>query len=350
MPHYNEFKSNVSAQSRHGGAVLRLAALVIPCMMALPNVAISAAATDAVFDASAGNGVSNGVTDEFRVVRAGAFIRIYAEGKLLESLALGSFNKLTVNGSSDDDILTVDLSGGDPIPAGGLFFHGKDHHKEGDTLRMAGGSAETISYQFFNKTDGAITVDHSMITYTGLEPIIDLVPTINLIVNGTNSANSITYVQGTTNGAYGKVAIDNFETIEFANKATLTINALFGNDEIVLNNPATPTGLANIIVNASEGNDVVTVVGDTPVNITINGNDGDDLCRVSPSTTSTIIVNGDGNFIGDQLLVSAPRRARLVGTALQITGFMDITVGGIESIDTVTSAKARRLLRKRPAF
>ena len=44
------------------------------------------------------------------------------------------------------------------------------------------------------------------------------------------------------------VSVDGFETIEFSNKTTLTINALAGSDTINLNNSSTPTGLTSITV------------------------------------------------------------------------------------------------------
>ena len=79
------------------------------------------------------------------------------------------------------------------------------------------------------------------VTFSNLEPVVDLVAG-PLVVNGTPAANSINYTQGSV-AANGLVTIDNFESIEFSNKTSLTINALAGSDTINLNNPSKPTGL-----------------------------------------------------------------------------------------------------------
>ena len=87
------------------------------------------------------------------------------------------------------------------------------------------------------------------IDFLNLEPVIDLVPAATLIVNGTNADNAINYRVGRNNLdtaddlTRGRVSVDGFETIDFSNKTTLTINGLAGDDTINLNNPNTPTGL-----------------------------------------------------------------------------------------------------------
>ncbi len=82
------------------------------------------------------------------------------------------------------------------------------------------------------------------IQFTGLEPVVDLVNSPSLTVNATDGDNAINYTQGsiTTNGL---LTVDGFESIEFANKTSLVIDALAGSDTINLNNPTTPAGLAN---------------------------------------------------------------------------------------------------------
>src|SRR5204863_411408 len=60
-----------------------------------------------------------------------------------------------------------------------------------------------------------------------LAPVVDLVPSASLIVNGTNANNAINYMQGSV-AANGLVSIDNFEAIEFSKKTNLLINRLTG--------------------------------------------------------------------------------------------------------------------------
>src|SRR5690606_31212737 len=70
------------------------------------------------------------------------------------------------------------------------------------------------------------------IDFLNLEPVIDLVPSAALIVNGTNADNAINYRVGRDNTdtaddpTRGRVSVDGFETIDFSNKTTLVLNGL----------------------------------------------------------------------------------------------------------------------------
>ncbi len=90
-----------------------------------------------------------------------------------------------------------------------------------------------------------------VVRFSGLEPVIDLVAG-PLTVNGTNANNAINYGVGVGGPTRGLVSIDSFETIEFSNKTTLTINGLSGDDQINLNNLSLPTGLTAINVDGGE--------------------------------------------------------------------------------------------------
>lgn len=289
-----------------------------------PNLGLcSSVSVDA--DGPGGNGKDNGAADAFRVVLNGGNLEVYIDGALSQSESLAGTTTLTIEGSSDDDTLTVDLAGGNPVPAGGLIFHGRSQSTE-DTLRLTGGTA-AVSYAFTDLQDGTVEVDGRVITYTGLEPVIDLVPG-TLTVNGTNGDNAITYTQGViTPATNGLVSVDGFETIEFSNKTSLTINGQNGDDEIVLQNPNTPTGLTGITVNggggagdrvvvkATAGTDVIlatptgvdaaTVVGAAPVpvnlssieGIRIDGKGGDDLLTLQGTAGDDTVVLETGTGI-----------------------------------------------------
>lgn len=110
---------------------------------------------------------------------------------------------------------------------------------------------------------GATLTGMMQVEFTGLQPVIDVIPANNLTVNASNANNVITYTQGPNTPAVaantGLVAVDNNETIEFANKTVLTLNGLAGNDTITLANNAVavPTGLTQIIATGSTGDDVI---------------------------------------------------------------------------------------------
>ncbi len=85
-------------------------------------------------------------------------------GSLLTALAGG------------DDVLTVDFSGGNPLPTAGLNYDGGTGS---DRLVLAGGEFHTSTFTYANANDGSIAFDPdgpggttaSVISYTGLEPI-----------------------------------------------------------------------------------------------------------------------------------------------------------------------------------
>lgn len=116
---------------------------------------------------------------------------------------------------------------------------------------------------------GATLTGMMQVEFTGLQPVIDVIPANNLTVNASNANNVITYSQGPNTPVVaantGLVAVDNNETIEFANKAVLTLAALAGNDTVTIANTAAavPTGLTQIIVTGSTGDDVIDASNST---------------------------------------------------------------------------------------
>lgn len=138
-----------------------------------------------------------------------------------------------------------------------------------------------------------------------MEPITDTVVASNLTVNGTTGNNNINYTQGSS-PSQGKVAVDSFETIEFANKTNLVINALGGDNIISLNNSSLPTGLSTIAVNGGGGIDFFILMNagnGLPGPVSLNGGDSNDFFHVSPSTSA--VVNVDGGNDRDVLFVDA---------------------------------------------
>ncbi len=93
------------------------------------------------------------------------------------------------------------------------------------------------------------------IDYVNLEPVADLVAATTLTINGTDAANAITYSNAQIIGAGGRVAVDNFEAIEFSNKTNLVINGLGGADTITISNTTTPPGLTGITVDGGNSSD-----------------------------------------------------------------------------------------------
>ena len=63
-------------------------------------------------------------------------IRLRQGTTTLFATPIGSVSTLTINGSSSNDALAVDLTGGNPIPSGGVAFNG------GNPIVVARGQAD----------------------------------------------------------------------------------------------------------------------------------------------------------------------------------------------------------------
>ncbi len=177
--------------------------------------------------------------------------------------------QVEILGGAGKDTLTIDEKNGlpdlgnGPNQPGSILFDGGGGS---NTLILKSTAAApvpvTATYNVGPGTGaGSVTHDDGLgvpltVYFTNLQPVIDVVPG-PLVVNATNAANAINYTEGldTTlalNPAFGQVSVDNFESMNFSNKTTLTINGLAGSDEINLNNPNTPTGLTGITVNGQD--------------------------------------------------------------------------------------------------
>jgi hypothetical protein len=290
-----------------------------------------------------GNGPSNGVPDAFMLVREGSRVAVYLNGVPSRSWPLDTVDTLTVDGSDDDDTLTVDFSGGNPIPRGGLHYNGGANGPAGDALHLVGGALTQVAYRFANRTDGSIDVDGSEIVYTGLEPILDTTTVTNFTVLGTNLPNVISCLASQT-GNFGEIDVDANEIIQFANKTTLIIDAMNGNDQIYIG-PFGAPGLTSVVVHAGAGDDVISVAAGAAQPITILGEDGDDVIRVAPSPNASISVDGGSEVVGDHLLVVAgANKAKKTATAVSVDGMQDVTYSNIEGVDVVTKSNLKKFL------
>ena len=69
-----------------------------------------------------------------------------------------------------------------------------------DKLQLTGGSATSVTHAFTNASDGTVAIDGKLITYTGLEPIIDNLTATNRIFTFGAAADNITLSDGPTPG------------------------------------------------------------------------------------------------------------------------------------------------------
>ncbi|MFO0890700.1 MAG: DUF11 domain-containing protein [Isosphaeraceae bacterium] len=102
-----------------------------------------------------------------------------------------------------------------------------------------------------------------VVNFTDLAPVIDLVVSPILTIEGSDANNAISYTNGITIGedTTGLVAVDDQESIQFANKAALVINTGLGKDTVSVNVPTAPTGMtAPVKVNGGDPNSGNTLI------------------------------------------------------------------------------------------
>ncbi len=173
-----------------------------------------------------------------------------SSGVAMVPLLLTNVGDLIINTGAGDDHLTVDST--NRLIAVPIFFNAGTGL---NGMTLSGGIATSDAYGVGpDNGSGTSVISDGVITqaviFSGLSPVLDLVAG-PLTVNGTAADNAINYTQGSV-ATNGLVTIDNFESIEFSNKTTLTLNGGAGSDTINVNNPTIPTGLTGITVNGGD--------------------------------------------------------------------------------------------------
>ncbi len=263
---------------------------------------------------------SDGASDAYTVTQPGGVAVTDANGPgVVVTETTGALGHLVINTLGGDDSVTVDNTLGLIVP---LVTY--DGGTGSDSLTATGSfnvGAATYS-PGPDVTEGRLTHDTQTIDFVNLEPVIDLTIASTLTVNGTGAANSINYSQSPVNAAWGRVNVDGFEYIDFANKGTLVLNGHAGDDQIQLNNATTPTGLAAIAVNGGDptsGSDTVIISGVAGVTDTIDfAPTTDDDAVVTgagpvPITLATVenaVIDGQGG--GDSLTYTSPGGQELI--------------------------------------
>ena len=203
---------------------------------------------------------SNGGTsdDTLTISRNGANVRITdPNNKILAGTGVTQIDAFTVevpfanltgnitfNTQGGNDTLTIDLAGGNVIPAAGLNYNGGTQTSTpGDKLIITGGSQGAVTYNYTNGTPGAGSIVMSAfgtVNYTGLEPITNSGAAADVIFNlPVGATNNVTLADdGTAANGLSRLSGANFETTDFSNPTnsvqinrgqaadTMTVNAL----------------------------------------------------------------------------------------------------------------------------
>jgi len=119
------------------------------------------------FELSANGDADDGTADTFDMtLNSSGELVVNVNGTTVLQQDVDNIDTLGINGSGDDDTLTVDFSNGDPVPSGGVNFVGGGE-MEGDSLIVIGGGGNGVySPSSTTNGDGTVSVDGSTITFT----------------------------------------------------------------------------------------------------------------------------------------------------------------------------------------
>ena len=163
-----------------------------------------------IIPANAGNVTvnSNGGSDDLQISGAGAsdsFTLTNNGAGRIETVVTGSsathtvdaggINTLELNGGPGNTTATLDFSGGNPIPAGSVSYAGGG---ASNTLILKNNIPGAAPYSFTNEVynatgpgAGNITLDGSLVNFSGLSPVIDSVAALNTTFNAPVAVNNI---------------------------------------------------------------------------------------------------------------------------------------------------------------
>ena len=240
------------------------------------------------------------------------------------TVQMSAIQQINVYGLGGNDRLEVDSTNGLINVGSGIRYDGGSGGFDELQLLQTGGpvhASDTYSVgpaigSGVSLIVGAPGAGTQTVFFEDLEPVLDLVPVAVLVVNATPADNAINVSGLVTTGL---VTVDEHESIEFANKIELIIEAGSGRDTIGVNSAITPTGLTEITINgANPADGDAVIVNGVGVAATVN-------------TTTGVITGAAG--AGGAIAINFTTIESLHLTAV---GDLTITTTGADDTATVT--------------
>ena len=173
----------------------------------------------------------DGTPDTFAFTQSGGNINLSINGQPFVNNPITS-PEISVSGTDDDDTVTFDLGGG-TLPTFNF-----DAGNGTDSLTLSNAHGNTLTYTPVNLTDGTLDIDGNVITFTGLDPIVQSGSLDNVIITDNTVGNHSMAFTSVGGGTQTQVTGD-FETLTFANPRTsLTLNSGVGDDAVSITQSA----------------------------------------------------------------------------------------------------------------
>jgi Ca2+-binding RTX toxin-like protein len=207
--------------------------------------------------------------------------------------ATNSVSPLEIDGSNGDDTLIVDFSGGNPIPVDGLAFTGQGRDSANDKLMLAG-TAGDVTYSLATSSSGEIDIDGAVVSFSGLQPVLDNLTATHRTFAFGDSADSVILSDGALShdGVSELALAGQGAAVSFAKlTGSLTIAGGGGDDTLTLVS-IDALSTASIIVDGGDDDDLLNANG-LAHSASLTGGTGDDT--IVGGTGADSISGGDGN-------------------------------------------------------
>ncbi|EKK02698.1 protein containing Planctomycete extracellular domain protein [Rhodopirellula baltica SH28] len=201
--------------------------------------------------------------DQFSVEPSASagFVSVLLDGSPIAQVPSGV--SLALNGGDGIDTFTIDAQA---IPTGGLSINGETPTTgTGDSLVLTNSGADpaAITHAFTSGSEGSVDIDGAVITYTGLEPIVDNLPAATRTFDySAANADAITLAASSVSGSTHTINSAFAEVVDFV-LPTTTLNIIGDVDDAL--SISTDVSVPNIALN------VPTVTLDAELTGTVSG-------------------------------------------------------------------------------
>lgn len=261
-----------------------------------------------------GDPANDGAQDVFTVALLGTEVVVTINGLEVGRMNLAAIESLTITGSNDDDLLIVDATNGNPIPAGGLEFNGGGSTSSGDRIQFIGGAAALARHTLSGPGEGNSEFDGHIATFSGVELVADLTAPSQREIELVSAEHSLTLSDGAaaSDGTVRLASGGTVPAIDFTNATVATtLTTGSGSDFLSI--------------------DALDSLATSPIHVFLGG--GDDHAAIVPQAATPLSLDGGAQSVQDLLSVNALDVAVTdTGTTLQFTGYQTVAYANFERL------------------
>ncbi|MEL6107744.1 MAG: hypothetical protein AAFU85_17090, partial [Planctomycetota bacterium] len=263
---------------------------------------------------------------------------------LLSRVGITGIQDIEINGGDDQDTLTIDFGGGFiALPI--TFDGGAPTTLPGDTLVITDSSASLafplVEHSFSDPNSGTVdvieTTQSSLITYTGLEPVMDNLGAVDRTFTFLGDDEIITLSdEGVAANNMNRIDSTLGELVDFINPTnSLTVNTGTGVDVFTLSTLDSMTAFPSLTINGGDAADILNIEA-LPAAITaeLNGGAENDTFNIGSGTLDAIL--GDINILGGGSVAALGDTESITAKGVTVTAM--VSSGDILNIDDSASA------------